>query len=304
MSNHETFSAHSKRVTLRLALLSAAVGKRLGLRQALEALEAVGWDTYKLGQNDLELLFVEFDDALEQEIRGEFEADPEYLVDLAKSPMGASCSCKLCGHEPIRWEFLLRNTAGGKDVNTGSECIVTWGLNVKGVATSEQARKALEAAIRRRLREYELAEWHEKTGFHAQLLTQVAGTLKAIRNNPATEYTARMKARYLTRDLRVLERFYTRTGWLGTEKKASEWDRVLWWTLKLSGQQGASWAVWLVQKVKQEQPVVQVKQEPVVQKQPDLFAPMAEQEDPGLFAPMVDAFWNGLALGQVGGVTQ
>ena len=79
----EKLNGHEKRVTLNLARLSAAARKRVGLVEALEAAHQASWDLNAISQENVEIIYANFDAELEAEVRGEFEADPEFLVDNA-----------------------------------------------------------------------------------------------------------------------------------------------------------------------------------------------------------------------------
>lgn len=190
----------------------------------LEKLPGIGYDLDQLTQGELEFLYAEFDEELENKIRDEFIADPNYLVDLYHS----NGVCPLCGHIGCRYLFLLRNTAGGTDIECGSECIITYGLSVMGAETAEAAKKALEAAIRKQIRKCEIEAWHQGYGFSDEDFHTVRLALQAMRFDYSLQYYVRRRAYYkLKKDLPILERFYNRTGWLGTEKKWASWRSLV-----------------------------------------------------------------------------
>lgn len=221
--------AHNKRVTLNLARRSNAAKEIPGLVAAIDALDTAGWDMYKLPQGDVELIYTSFDDTMEERVKAEFEADPNFLIDHGHN----YSTCQLCGQYPIRFEFRINQVEGGEPVNCGIDCIVNHQLHVKGAETADAARRVLEAAIRKQLRKVMLAKWHEVTGFaQDQFQTVAAALLKARNFSESNEdwsvRNARFRqARYFMHELRILERFYVRTGWLGTEKKWDVWTNAI-----------------------------------------------------------------------------
>jgi hypothetical protein len=187
---------------------------RDGLVEALEAAAAAGWELDRLLQAPVEVIYANFDDAFEAAVLGEFQADPNYLIDLGPTCPG---TCPLCGHHPIRWVFRVKNLQGGKSVECGSECILTYGINVMGAESAEHARLILEGQIRKAMRRLEIAAWHKATGFEAGWFQDLYAALDRVRN----DYTNpnRRSAWYKRSELRKLERFYNKSGWLGTKDK-------------------------------------------------------------------------------------
>jgi hypothetical protein len=215
-------TAHAKRVSLNLGYHSATCRQNPQLGEALAAAKGAGWDLNRLQQKQIEIIFAEFDEDLEKEIKAEFAADPKYLVDLGHS----EGTCPLCGHEGIRWLFKITNTAGGQDVQCGSQCIVSHGINVQGAETAELAQKALEKAIRKRLRELEIKAWHDRSKFKEHHFDMVRECLNRIRwedETPAVRYGSRLRKD----DLDKLEAFYGRTGWLNTKIRWEGWRKVV-----------------------------------------------------------------------------
>lgn len=221
MMKTTNYTGHDKRVTLNLALHSAAATEKPELMEALSKLPSVGWNLDKLEQVDIEHIYAEFDQELEDRIKDEFEADPAFLIDLGH----AGGVCPLCGHIGIRWVFRINNHKGGKSVECGSDCIVQHGLHVKGSETSDHARKALESAIRKRIRALSIEAWHKEYNFKEELFSTLRTALVVVRKN-ADDYWVRNKSYYLLRDLSKLEKFYAKNGWLGTEKRWTEWCRI------------------------------------------------------------------------------
>lgn len=216
MNTH--FTGHQKRVTLTLARLSQACAGNHELRQVLEALPGLAWELEALPQADVELIYAVFDEKLEAAIVGEFVADPTYLIDLGSS----NGVCPLCGHIGCRWLFKIRNTVNQKEIECGSECIITHKLAVAGAETAEHARKILEKHIRAAIRKLRIEAWHAETGFTPDwlmwLIVACSAYLKEI--GPGR---MRVRAEGLKRELVRLEKFYAKWGWL-TPKR---WRKLL-----------------------------------------------------------------------------
>jgi hypothetical protein len=218
------FSFHDKKVTLQLARLSTAADENPAFAAVLNELPGLGFDVNKLAQEGQEILFAEFDEELEERIKGEFVADPSFVIDLGHS-MGI---CPLCGHVGCRWIFRIENKLNGNSIECGSECIVTHGLCVKGAETAEHARKALEATIRRAIKAIKIQAWHEAMKFDAALFQTLENGLRAVNQDYGLPYKVRNSAWYKYRkDLPKLVKFYARTGWLNTEKRWAEWERLV-----------------------------------------------------------------------------
>lgn len=152
-------TAHVKRVTLNLIRHSATCPPEL--RRYLDQLADNSWKLKTLAPAVLEHIYAEVDDDLAYRARSEFQADLETVVDHKYS--SSHFDCKLCGHNPIRFEFLLRNHRGGQDVWTGSTCIEEYGINVLGAETAEAALAALRRVLAAKRREYQKFEW---TGYY------------------------------------------------------------------------------------------------------------------------------------------
>ena len=238
MTTNKKFSAHDKRVTLHLAMLSACCQQIPGMVEALSKLPDLDWDVYRLPKPDIELLYAEFDESLEKRIRDEFIADPEYLIDYPHDH-----DCTLCGHKHIRYEFMIINTAGGTDVTCGSKCILTHGISVKGTETAEHARKALEQTLRRHIRKLKIEQWHKDAEFYSDLFHTLEAALRKLKATyidptlPHAERMALQTMRYsafckLEKDFPKLRRSYDRSGWLNTKVKWAEWSRLVWFARK------------------------------------------------------------------------
>lgn len=219
------YTGHDKRVTLNLARLSAVCSEMPELLAVLESLPAINYDLTELSQASLELLYAEFDAELEYKVRSEFEADPSYLTDL-RIPTG---TCPLCGHQGCRFIFRLNNLKNGRSVECGSECIITYGLSVKGAETAAHAKRLLEQAIRRAIRAAWIEEWHERTGFAAGQFAIVVEALFVIVKGDviASLHEQREARRYVDVVIPRLIRFYERRGWLNTRIKWSAWRQAV-----------------------------------------------------------------------------
>lgn len=218
------YSFHDKKVTTRLARLSTVADQDPVFAVVLDQLADCGFDVHQLDSEGQELLTAYFDVELETRIIAEFEADPSYVIDLGE----ASGVCSLCGHQGCRWIFRVNNVQNGRSINCGSECIVTYGLAVKGAETAEHARKALEATIRRHQRRLKIEAWHKDMGFDPELFEVLAKGLQEIRQDDVLPYKVTNSAYYkLVKDLPKLVKFYQRTGWLNTPKRWAEWTRLV-----------------------------------------------------------------------------
>lgn len=221
------YSGHAKRVTLSLARCSHICAQYPELMEILQKLPHLRYDLERLEQEELELIYAEFDEELEEKIRSEFVADPTYLIDLGI----ANGTCPLCGHEGCRWIFKLENTKGGESIECGSECIITYGLSVMGAETAEAAKKMLEKAIRQRQKELRLAEWHKEYNFTEEYFDTVRDGLHRIRfDTTAHDYTVRSEATELMyKALPRLQKFYEKNGWLGTLQRWESWRSLVTW---------------------------------------------------------------------------
>lgn len=221
------FSGHDKRVTLNLARLSATCAEMPELLDVLESLPGVDYDLTRLSQASLELLYAEFDERLEDRVKNEFEADPSYLNDL-RIPIG---TCPLCGHRGCRFIFRIVNLKGGRSVECGSECIITYGLSVKGAETAAHAKKLLEKAIRQAIRKAWVEEWHKEFSFRDYHFDIFSDAIEEIGAWPIFEEVpsdVRIEAkRIVDVELPRLRKFYDRCGWLNTKIRWGRWLRLV-----------------------------------------------------------------------------
>ena len=208
---------HIQRVTLNLIRLSGSCPAEL--RPALERLNAAGWEMASLPAEDVETIYAWTDDRVASAALGEYAADTQQVIDHKYA--GDHIACKLCGHNPIRFEFLLRNHSGGHDVWTGSSCIIEYGINVLGAETATAALKILKAAIAAKKVEYSAWEWAQA---HPDAADRMAGIEAACLENlsPFVDVTVwrRLPAgwidavREIQKEAEATIRYYGKHGYL------------------------------------------------------------------------------------------
>ena len=112
-------------------------------------------------------------------------------------------------------------------MNTGSRCIETYGINVDGEGTAEEALSALRGAISKMKRKADMEDWQKAHPDHAQSMAQLVEENKILRThrNPFWLY------RFLDpgwkkrcADLRSIQRasikYYRREGFLTPTRTA------------------------------------------------------------------------------------
>lgn len=159
-------NAHVRRVTLNL--IRHANCCPTDLRAVIDRLAAAAWDMSALDRRDTEMVYAHVDGDIADKAKAEFVADTQSIVDLYRAFPNHDHCCRLCGHQHIRWEFTLRNIAGGQDTKTGSTCIETYGLCVDGEGTAEEALKRLRAAISGAKRKATREDWQSDHPDHAE----------------------------------------------------------------------------------------------------------------------------------------
>jgi hypothetical protein len=216
---------------LQLARLSTAADNSESFAAVLDKIPELNFDVNELNQEEQEILYAEFDEELEVQIKSEYIADPTFVIDLGH----ANGICPLCGHVGCRYLFRIKNIKNQKMIQCGSECIITHGLAVRGAETAEHAKKALEATIRRHIKALKIEAWHKDMSFDEDLFSTLNIGLVEIATNHEFAYgirnSARCKARY---DFPKLMKFYNRTGWLNTEKRWAEWTRLVTFVRKFN----------------------------------------------------------------------
>ncbi len=160
-TDNPTATAHVRRVTLNLIKHSACCPD--DLRGTIDKLENLDWQIDALAPIEREYLYATVDGDLADKAKNEFQANTQSLVDHRQS----DAQCKLCGHQHIRFEFELVNTAGGTNTMTGSTCIETYGINVDGEGTAAEALRALRGAITKAKRKANCDDWRIEHPQHA-----------------------------------------------------------------------------------------------------------------------------------------
>lgn len=237
------------RSTIVLARSSAALGEIITpeLEAALRRAEHVNYDFEQVPAAELEMLYAQFDDAFTARVRGEYE----FKSGAESVVVHKECiaTCRLCGkgdsketgdnRDHIRFEFKLTNTAGGRDVWCGSTCIVHFGLNVQGAATSDEARKILEQNMRRALRQFEIERWRGEHPDHAEIPGEYQALRRAMQALPRTwdlfvpmllgghGIASELEREWYeaSRLFRAASRFYGREHFLTPIKQAA-WERA------------------------------------------------------------------------------
>lgn len=217
------------------------------LSRTIANVESVNFDFAQLEDGDLEVLYAHFDDKFMDRVKSEFMFIPHR--GAIRDNGASNAICNLCGkgdskdtddnEDHIRYEFLLTNVSGGKDVWCGSTCIINYGLKVKGAETSAEAKKLLEKSLREHKRQWEVEEWQSENGDHANIPNQY----KEFRKVP---YMMRLHGELFDnfgelqlagfdmdnirggseetwKAFRTASRFYQRSGFL-TEKKMNAWE--------------------------------------------------------------------------------
>lgn len=209
-------SRHVRRVTLNIIRLSAACPD--DLRPTLEKLATtLDWQFDRLMPVEQEQVYAMVDEDLADRAKEEFQADLESLVDHRHN----EANCELCGHQHIRFEFALVNTAGGRSTMTGSTCIETYGLNVDGEATAEEALKALRRAIASAKRKADRDDWQKAHPTHEADIEALRRDFDVLRFNhqPMGLYQFlndgwNSRCKSMVGKIRTLLKYYDREGFL------------------------------------------------------------------------------------------
>lgn len=217
-----TRSHHVRRVTLNLLRHSTVCPAELKAVLNKLAVRCL-WDLDGLTQPERELIYATVDGELADAAKAEFSADTETLVDHRHH----MSTCHLCGHNPIRFEFTLRNTAGGLDVNTGSTCIERYGINVDGEAAAEFALRKLRAAIARAKKKAAREDWQEDHEDHVDDVVHLRRVLRFVEKYRKPGHLYRYlnsgwnpRARKAIREIRAAVRYYEREEFM-TELQTS-----------------------------------------------------------------------------------
>lgn len=212
--------------------------------KVLSRLREVNFSLDRLKNKEIEYLFAVMDEDMDSKIVGEFVFEPELgsIRDLG------SCigHCDLCGkgdsrddganEDKIRYQFRLKNRAGGDDVWVGSSCIVQHGLHVSGARTSEEAEKLLARTMQQHLALWKIEAWKAAHPDHAEIPEHWQRLRRSYLNHgdrAAFEALgfpfSKMKERlyHLVRGrgkatFRTASQFYSRKGFL-TDSKTELW---------------------------------------------------------------------------------
>lgn len=159
MFGHEGPGLHYKHVRTTVVLLMHSTVFRefsLAEQRAFREIEKCNFDLSAANDSDLEHVFAKLDDEVMARVRREFEFVP--TLTSIRNHGACIASCALCGkgdskddgsnRDKLQYDFRLQNIAGGGDLWVGSNCIINFGLKVRGAETSEEARAILERNLR------------------------------------------------------------------------------------------------------------------------------------------------------------
>ena len=214
---------HDRRVTLNLLRLSSMCPAEL--RWSLDKLASLGWDFDALDRLDYERIFGHVTEPLAKSAAAEFEADPSSIIDHRS----CDAECKLCGQRHIRFEFLLRNKAGGRDVWTGSDCIIQYGLAVDGGGTAEEALKRLQLAIRNAISKAYRDDWQAAHPDHAERMAECERLVQIASAYLPRKLYAHLQSYYsrhaitAAKKIKAAVKYYRRCGCLTEKRTENVW---------------------------------------------------------------------------------
>lgn len=177
----KTANAHIRRITLNLMRHAASCPDDVVV--VADKLAEARWDWNVLTKLEAEVIFTYVTGPAAEAALGEFFADTRTIHDITRDRGTADRAyidddgdthCPLCGHKHIRWGFVVRNDAGGKDFRCGSSCVIQYGLRVDGEATAEAALKKLNAAIAGMQQKATREDWQEQRPDHEDQMAIVA----------------------------------------------------------------------------------------------------------------------------------
>lgn len=241
---------------LRATTVLAAASKTIqqmqdgDLNEVLSKTREINFHIDRLEDEEVEVLFAYFDEELTQKIVDEFtfRRGLGNIRDLG----GCVGVCDLCGkgdsrddganEDKIRYQFLLTNTAGGKDVWVGSTCIVQHGLHVDGARTAEEAEKILRQVMNAHKAQWKIDAWRAQHADHHEIPAQWEELRRTYVNNFDDEMWAALgvkpetKAKLAKRvyhhvrgrgkqTFRTASKFYARKAHL-TDSKTKIWMEV------------------------------------------------------------------------------
>lgn len=180
MAGHEGPGLHYKHVRTTVVLLMHSSQFRnftTAEQNAFREIQKLNFDLSAAQGTDLEHTFAKLDDEIMKSVKNEFE----FVRGLASIRNHKACiaSCALCGKgdskddgtnlDKLQYDFRLTNTSGGDDLWVGSNCIVNFGLKVRGAETSEEARAILERNLRECMTIWRKEAWRNDHPDHAEM---------------------------------------------------------------------------------------------------------------------------------------
>ena len=253
MSGHEGPGLHYKHIRTTCTILLASTQFATldeSVRACIRALVEINFDVSRLADAHVEALTL-LDDDLLAKARAEFEFTPARGAIRDHGEHVGHCA--LCGkgdskrgegeenRDKLRYDFRLANVAGGEDLFVGADCIVNFGLKVRGAETSAEARALLERTLREHIAIWRTETWRAENGDHADI-PALSGTLtdrlfpwkyygrfgrrdtdiRLLGQEQHRIYSALTNA---ARTMRTIARFYARKGAL-TPQKTAEWRQA------------------------------------------------------------------------------
>lgn len=252
MAGHEGPGLHYKHVrTTVVLLMNSTVFREFTQREqnAFREIEKLNFDLSAAEGTDLEYIFAKLDDEIMRRVRGEYE----FVPTLASIRNHGACiaSCALCGkgdskddgsnRDKLQYDFRLQNTAGGEDLWVGSNCIINFGLKVRGAETSEEARSILERNLRECMSMWKKEAWRNDHPDHVEMAEHYS-SLEALARDfryygrygrmeheiallGQSQRTVYYRISNLLRPMRNALRFYKRADYL-TEQKNEVWRQT------------------------------------------------------------------------------
>tara|TARA_Y100000034_G_scaffold65317_1_gene78967 strand:- start:98 stop:1096 length:999 start_codon:yes stop_codon:yes gene_type:complete len=219
-------------VTLNLIRYAACCPDEL--RPVLETLAGFDWDMKALDRESVETIFAFVDDDLAANATSEYVADTQSITDWSRDPAVREGdfvpTCRLCGHHHIRWDFILKNVAGGRDHNTGSTCIIEYGLSVDGDGTAEEALERLKGAISKAKRKADREDWEAAHPDADAAIKTIANALIDAETKPAgwSMWSAlkpnwKTRAKSFAKVARAVTKYYAKHGFLTAQRTTQVW---------------------------------------------------------------------------------
>lgn len=184
--NSVKVDAHSFRVTLNILQHSECCPDDLA--DVIARLEKGGWNRHNLPADDAEVIYSDVDNDLVVEALKEWDVETARMRDWGY-PMwqgfapdwwdghSHSTDCRLCGHRDNRYEFPLVNRKNGREIWTGSTCIVKYGVTVDGDGVAETALKKLRECMGVSKKAQTRDEWQAAHPNHADDMATIEKAL-------------------------------------------------------------------------------------------------------------------------------